>query len=57
MVNLTSFFYFYRKNWSEAWKRTAETGYHLKTFATFPDNAESLFAELGLAGKLLDNAA
>lgn len=44
-------------HWTEAWKKTAETGYHMKTFATFPDNSASLFAELGLPGKLLDNAA
>jgi len=44
-------------HWTEAWKKTSKTGYHMKTFATFPDSAESLYDELGLPGKVLDNAA
>ena len=44
-------------HWTEAWKKTSETGYHLKTNATFPDNAEDLYAELGMPGKTLDKAA
>ena len=44
-------------HWTVAWKKTSETSYHLETSATFPDNAEDLYAELGLPGKTLDRAA
>ena len=44
-------------HWTEAWEKTSETGYHLNTLATFPDNAEDLYAELGLSRIALDKAA
>ncbi|MEQ1519915.1 MAG: hypothetical protein ABL936_01450 [Aestuariivirga sp.] len=44
-------------HWTEAWKKTSETGYHMKTFATFPDNAGDLYAELGLSRSELNKAA
>ena len=43
--------------WKKAWEKTSATGYHLKTNATFPDNAENLYAELGLNREALSKAA
>lgn len=44
-------------HWTEAWKKTSETGYHLKTHATFPANAEDLYLQLGLSHRVLGRAA
>lgn len=44
-------------HWTEAWKKTSQSGYQLKTNGTFPDNAEDLCAKLGLPGNALDMAA
>lgn len=43
--------------WKKAWETTSATGYHLKTNATFPDNAEDLYVELGLNREALSKAA
>lgn len=44
-------------HWTEAWKETSQSGYHLKTNASFPDNAEDLYVRLGLAHRVLGRAA
>lgn len=44
-------------HWTEAWKRPSETGFHMKSGETFPDNAEQLYTELGLVVQPLDYAA
>lgn len=44
-------------HWKKAWETTSATGYHLKTNATFPDNAEVLFSELGLVRDVIGKAA
>ncbi len=35
-------------HWTVAWEKTVASGYHERTFAAFPDEAESIFGELGL---------
>jgi hypothetical protein len=35
-------------HWSEVWKTTVESGYHLKTNAAFPDDAFQMFSDIGL---------
>jgi hypothetical protein len=44
-------------HWKEAWKETSKTGYHMNNSGVFPDNAEDLYAELGLTKMPLDRAA
>jgi hypothetical protein len=44
-------------HWTEAWKKTSQTEYHLKTLATFPDKAEGLYKELGIRQVSLDKVA
>ena len=43
--------------WREAWKKTVVSGYHDRTMAVFPDNAEQIFAELGQPLRTLRAAA
>lgn len=44
-------------HWTEAWKETSQSGYHLKTNASFPDNAEDLYVRLGQSHRVLGRAA